>query len=65
MDDVLNAILGFFTGVFGILLGLAYFLPLVVLVLAVAIAFYMHRRRGRSEVFTAEEPGAEAERHEL
>lgn len=65
MDEVLNAILGFLTGVFGIMLGMAYFLPLLVLVLAVAIAFYVYRRRGRAEVFTAEEPGAETERRDL
>ena len=62
MGDVLNAILGFLTGVFGILLGLAYFLPVLVLVLAVVIALYLHRRQGRPTVFSAEEPGREGKR---
>ena len=57
MGDVLNAILGFLTGVFGIVLGVAYFLPIVLLILAIGIFFYLRQRRGRPSVFSAEEPG--------
>lgn len=62
MDDVLNAIVGFLTGLFGILLGLAYFLPVVVVIVAIAIALYLRERRGRKTVFSAEEPGREGKR---
>ena len=62
MNDVLNPILGFLTGVFGIVLGLAYFLPVLVLVLVVVIALYLHRRQGRSTVFSGEEPGRHGKR---
>lgn len=65
MADFFNDILGFLSGVFGIVLGMAYFLPIIVLVVALAIAAYLHRRRGQHTVFSAEEPGEEAEHHEV
>ena len=62
MDAIFNAILAFLTGLFGILLGMAYFLPIVLLILGLVIAVYLHQRRGKHTVFTAEEPGEEAKR---
>jgi len=56
MDDVLRAIVGFLTGIFGILLGLAYFLPVVLVIVAIAAYLYLRRRRGRPTVFSAQEP---------
>ena len=59
MEDFFNTMLSFFTGLFGILLGLAYFLPLVILVVAIAVSRYLRERRGRKTVFSGEEPGQE------
>ena len=57
MNEFFNAILALLTGLFGILLGLAYFLPLVFLIAAVVIYLYLRERRGRETVFSGEEPG--------
>ena len=62
MNDVLNAIVGFLMGLFGILLGAAYFLPIIAVVVGIAVYFYLRQRRGRPTVFSAEEPGREGER---
>lgn len=57
MDDVFSALLGLLSGLFGLLLGMAYFLPVLLLLLAVAAYAYSRRRRARPTVFTAQEPG--------
>lgn len=56
MADFLDALLGFLSGVFGILLGLAYFLPVVLIVVAIAVYAYLRSRKGRPTVFSAQEP---------
>ncbi|MNK83399.1 hypothetical protein D3C87_1032120 [compost metagenome] len=59
MNEFFDAVLGLLSGLFGILLGLAYFMPLVLILVAVVIALYLRERRGRKTVFSGEEPGKE------
>jgi len=59
MNGFFDAVLGLLSGLFGILLGLAYFFPLVLILVAIVITLYLRERRGRETVFSGEEPGQE------